>query len=131
MKMIKMALFAVLAFASVSAAQGGGGGGGGGGRQGGGRGGVAALLTGVSDSAAVFTKATEIFAKYQADTVMAGLRGGRGTPVDTASARYKAAVALRIKRNDEIKALLTKEADKKKFDENFTASLAAGRRGGN
>jgi hypothetical protein len=131
MKTIKLALVAVAMLVAVSAesfAQGGGGGGGGGRGQGRGGGrGVAALLNGVSDSAAVTEKATAIFTAAQ--TAMMEARAGvaRGTPPD--SATMAKTTAITTKRNDDIKALLTKDADKKKFDENVAAQ-AAGRRGG-
>jgi hypothetical protein len=131
MKKIRMAMLAVALLGGVAVvAEAQGGGGRGQGR--GGRGGVTALLAGtsVATDSVFIAKAQEIAAKYAVETgpiqqaMMAARQGGAA--VD--SAQIKKMAEINAKRNAEIRALLTKEEDKKLFDEN--AARPQGRRGG-
>jgi len=120
-KMIRMATMAaalMMAVTTVSKAQGGGGGGG--------RGNPSARILGALDSVhasdAIKAKADSIVKAYTTQTapLMEAMRGG------DADARTKM-TDLNKKRNDEIKALLTKDEDKATFDR---LTAGGGRRGG-
>src|SRR5882672_1957377 len=119
-------LLAVVA-GSAAAQGGGGGGGGGGGRMGGGRGtpeqqdsaAMARAFNGITLDAATTAKAKAIITASREAT--AGL--DRQAP-DFNDKR----MAATAKRNADLKALLTKDEDKTKFDANTAAG--AGRRGG-
>ena len=115
-------LLAVMA--GSAAAQGGGGGGGGMGR-----GGspeqrdsatIARTFTGITLSDAAMAKAKEI--------VKAAREATAAIPADAAD-RMEKMQAANAKRSADLKALLTADADKTKFDENV-AAMGRGRRGG-
>jgi hypothetical protein len=117
-KMIRMATMAaalMMAVSTVSKAQGGGGRGNPSAR-------ILAALDSVHASDAVKAKADSIVKAYatQSAPLMEAMRGG------DADARTKM-TELNKKRNDEIKALLTKDEDKATFDR---LTAGGGRRGG-
>jgi hypothetical protein len=119
-KMIKMATMAaalMMAVSTVSKAQGGGGGG-----RGNPSARILAALDSVHASDAIKAKADSIVKAYvtQSAPLMEAMRGG------DADARTKM-TELNKKRNDEIKALLTKDEDKATFDR---LTAGGGRRGG-
>lgn len=121
-RVLLLALAAVLFVAPAASAQGGGGGGGGGR---GGRG-MTALMAGITVTPEVQVQIDSIVAKYtrmrneQAPMV-------QGTPADSATMAKRAEITQ--KQYDEIRTLLANDADKAKFDEN-RKNLPTGRRGG-
>jgi hypothetical protein len=148
MKTIKLAMVAVALLAAVSAtsfAQGRGRGGGGGGTAAGGGGGgargagggnvvggfvvprtVTGLFVGTSaaSDSIVIAQAMKVDAKYAAD-IRAGRVTRAGPPADSLVEKARVATG---KRNEELRALLKSDDDKKKFDENLVA-MTAGRGG--
>jgi hypothetical protein len=80
--------------------------------------------TSVATDSVVLAEAVKIDAKYAA-VIRAGRATRAGLPADSLVEKARIATAMR---NDELKALLRNDDDRKKFDENIV-SLTAGRGG--